>query len=364
MEDGSTFEGRGFGFCGVKCAEIVFNTSMAGYQEILTDPSYAGQTVVFTFPHIGNYGVNPEDVESKRVHLCGIIVKSLSPVHSNWRASGTLEDFLRKHGVIAIEGIDTREITRRIRTRGVMNGILSTSNSNENELKDILNKFNGLDSLDLASMVTRRKTEVIHPEGYDAKEAKFHVVAVDFGIKMNIARNLLLRGCKLTIMPAWAKPDEILSAMPDGIFLSNGPGNPEMVHGGVDLVKSLINNKNDIPIFGICLGHQILALALGAKTYKLTFGHRGANHPVYNNLSGRVEITAQNHGFAVMKDGLPSSIEITHTSLNDGTVEGLRHNKLPIFSVQYHPESSPGPHDSLYLFDEFINMLKKRKKNG
>jgi carbamoyl-phosphate synthase small subunit len=370
LEDGSRFEGRGFGFKGTVLGEAVFQTAMVGYQEILTDPSYAGQLVVMTYPHMGNYGVNPQDVESRRPHLKGFLVRELSALPSNWRARGTLDSYLRENGVVGLQEVDTRALTRHLRSRGALKALLTNEDLPLERAQETLAAFEGIDEQDLTGAVSCRKAYAFRYEGGGepphfretlapgrVASGRLHVVAVDFGLKENILRNLLLRGCEVTVIPAYAAVRDLLALEPDGVFLSNGPGNPEMAAAALPLVRYAAEHY---PTFGICFGHQLLALAFGGKTYKLPFGHRGANHPVLNLETGRVEITSQNHGFAVEEASLPRTFEPTHRSLNDGTLEGMRHRELNVFSVQYHPEASPGPHDSLYLFDEFVKRMEEK----
>ena len=353
LSDGTHFEGESFGAAGEKIAEVVFNTSMTGYQEILTDPSYKGQMVAMTYPLIGNYGVNEEDVESQGPKVDGFIVRQLAKLHSNWRSTTTLENYLAGHGIVAIQGVDTRALTRRLRIQGAMMGIISTENCDVEDLAKKVSSAPGMTGQDLVKVVTT-------PSSYDWNhKGEFNVVAVDFGIKTNILRCLEETGCRVKVVPGTFRADDVLKMNPDGIFLSNGPGDPAAVTYAIDEVKKLLGKK---PIFGICLGHQILGLALGGKTYKLKFGHRGGNQPVMDRISGRVAITSQNHGFAVDEASLdPKNVEVTHINLNDKTVEGMRHKKYPVFSVQYHPEASPGPHDSLYLFDRFKELMAQSK---
>ena len=364
LEDGTVFTGRSFGARGEVDGEVVFNTSMTGYQEILTDPSYRGQIVTMTYPEIGNYGVNDEDVESHKPHLSGFIVRENSRVASNFRSQGNLHDYLSRHGIVGMTDIDTRALVRRIRTKGAMKGVLSTDVLDDDSLVAKAEASPGLVGRDLVREVLpdcyREWTDDLSPWSRLAEEttpdrSQFHVVALDFGMKWNIARHLFDCGCRVTILPGTATADEVLAQQPDGVFLSNGPGDPEPVGYAIKTIHELLGRK---PIFGICLGHQLLALACGAQTFKLKFGHRGANQPVLNLASGRVEITAQNHGFAVSEESLPSSLEVTHRNLNDDTIAGLRHLELPAFSVQYHPEASSGPHDSQYLFHQFREMLE------
>ncbi|MBI5651067.1 MAG: glutamine-hydrolyzing carbamoyl-phosphate synthase small subunit [Chloroflexi bacterium] len=379
LEDGALFRGRAFGARGEHCGEVVFTTGMTGYQEVLTDPSYHGQIVIMTCPHIGNYGVNDDDAESARPWVSGFIVREASPVVSNWRATGDLESYLIAHNIVALTEIDTRALVRHIRTRGAMRGIISSDDLDSESLIHKSRASRAMSGADLAREVTC--TQVYEWNyGVIASEAKqsptseleiasshkpllamtraFHIVAYDFGIKHNILRMFAERGCRVTIVPATTRAEDVLALKPDGIFLSNGPGDPAAVTYAIEATKKLLGR---VPIFGICLGHQILGLALGAKTYKLKFGHRGGNQPVKHLPSGKVEITTHNHGFAVDANSLPNAVEITHVNLNDNCVEGLRHKNLPAFSVQYHPEAAPGPHDARYLFDEFARMMKESK---
>ena len=356
LEDGTIFHGRAFAGKGEVSGEVVFNTSMTGYQEILTDPSYKGQIVTMTYPLIGNYGVNAEDVESSRIQVEGFIVREYEPMPSNWRSDGTPADYLTKHGILGIEGIDTRALTRHIRLAGAMKGVMSTEDLNPERLVESARASEGLVGRDLVRGVTCRKPY----EWPVRKKTRFKVVGLDCGMKFHIAECLAQRGCQVTVVPAHTSADEIRALNPDGIVLSNGPGDPEPVTYAVETIKRLIP---DYPIFGICLGHQLLGLAFGGKTFKLKFGHRGANHPVKNLSTGRVEITSQNHGFCVDMNSIKDpDIEITHINLNDQTMEGMRHRRLPVFSVQYHPEASPGPHDASYLFDEFVDLMEKKKQ--
>jgi carbamoyl-phosphate synthase small subunit len=362
LEDGTIFEGKAFGARGQRCGEVVFNTSMCGYQEILTDPSYHEQIITMTYPLIGNYGTNAEDWESRKLFVAGFVVKENCPYPSNWRNGATLDDYLKESGVVGIEGIDTRKLVRHIRTQGAMRGILSSTETDPKELAEQLEEYPGLVGRDIVKDVTADKSyawkkgvvnvlsgEVIEPQ------PKHKVVAFDYGIKHNILRLLVSHGCDVTVVPAQTSAREVLARKPDGVFLSNGPGDPAAVTYAIEAVKSLLGK---VPIFGICLGHQILGLALGGTTYKLKFGHRGANHPVKNLDTGKIEITSQNHGFCVNLDSLADKdVELTHMNLNDNTLEGLRCEKLSAFSVQYHPEASPGPHDSRYLFEEFTRLM-------
>jgi carbamoyl-phosphate synthase small subunit len=369
LEDGRVFRGEGHGFDGEAVGEVVFNTSMTGYQEILTDPSYAGQIVTMTYPLIGNTGVNPEDVESRRPFLEAFIVKRLSPVPSNWRTTESLDDYLAKHKIPVISGIDTRALVRHIRLKGSMRGIVSLIDHDETSLKKKVQRAPQMVGLDLATVVTIDKRYdntdknvnfVEFSSLADFEPSPFHVVAYDFGIKSHILRNLTRCGARVTVVPATMPAEEILSDLkPDGIFLSNGPGDPEPLEYAIKNVRHFLGKK---PVFGICLGHQILGLALGGRTYKLKFGHHGGNHPVLNFERNQVEITAQNHGFAVDPESLNlNDVKITHINLNDNTCEGLEHRSLPAFSVQYHPEASPGPHDSYYLFKKFFESMKGRR---
>jgi len=355
LEDGSTYEGLNFGATGTTFGEIVFNTSMAGYQEIITDPSYCGQIITFTCPEIGNYGTNKLDNESKKAFSSGVIVRNLSPITSNFMSEETLDSFLKSQKLIGISGVDTRSITRKIRSTGAMRAGISTEILDSKELQKEVLKSSSMTGADLAKVVTTK-------ESYRGPMPKiqpaYPIVAFDFGIKQNILNRLSYYGCAPLVVPATASFDEIKAINPAGIFLSNGPGDPEPVTYAVETIKRIIGELN-IPIFGICLGHQLLAQAFGAKTYKLKFGHRGGNQPVKNVLTGKVEITSQNHGFAVDDETLPDQLEVTHYNLNDNTNEGFRHKTLPIFSVQYHPEASPGPHDSDYLFKQYVEMIRK-----
>jgi carbamoyl-phosphate synthase small subunit len=365
LEDGTVFSGRSFGAQGEVDGEVCFNTSMTGYQEILTDPSYRGQIVTMTYPEIGNYGVNAADVESRKPHLAGFIVRENSRRASNFRADGELDEYLARYGIVGLEGIDTRALVRRLRIHGAMKGVLSSTDLDDARLVAKAKASPGLVGRDLVREVIPEKAvswnEALHPwfellpqEKQPLPADAPHVVALDYGMKWNIARHLFDMGCRVTILPGTATAEEVLAQKPDGVFLSNGPGDPEPLDYAQDTIRGLLGKR---PIFGICLGHQLLSLACGAKTYKLKFGHRGANQPVLNHATGRVEITCQNHGFAVDVESLPPELEVTHLNLNDNTVEGVRHRNVPAFSVQYHPEASAGPHDSSYLFAEFRKMM-------
>lgn len=363
LEDGTVFTGISFGASGEVDGEVCFNTSMTGYQEILTDPSYRGQIVTMTYPEIGNYGVNDEDVESSKPHLAGFIVRENSRRFSNFRADGDLNNYLAKHGIVGLAGIDTRSLVRRIRSSGAMKGVLSSIDSDHDSLVAKAQASPGLVGRDLVKEVvsaeTREWNEALGQWEYNSDPSSVgqgkHIVALDFGMKWNIARHLSNLGCRVTIMPGTTTTaEEVLAAKPDGVFLSNGPGDPEPLEYAINTIRGVLDKK---PVFGICLGHQLLSLACGAKTFKLKFGHRGANQPVLNIDQETVEITAQNHGFAVEEDSLPAQLQITHRNLNDNTIAGVRHREFPAFSVQYHPEASSGPHDSRYLFRQFVDSM-------
>ena len=361
LEDGTVYTGRGFGAPGETTGEVVFNTSMTGYQEVLTDPSYRGQIVTMTYPLIGNYGTTADDQESAAVQVAGFVVRELTRIPSNFRSHRDLDTFLRESNVTGIEGIDTRALVRRLRVRGAMNGVLSTLDADDASLVAKARAFPGMEGRDLVrEVVPDRAFEwkggfgAFAEHVLPARPAAKHVVALDYGMKWNILRCLTQVGCRVTVVPGTATADEVLAHNPDGVFLSNGPGDPAAVGYAVETVRGLIGKK---PVFGICLGHQLLGLAVGAKTFKLKFGHRGANQPVLNSATGRVEITTQNHGFAVDPATLPAEMESTHLNLNDRTLEGMRHKSLPVFSVQYHPEAAAGPHDSSYLFEEFRTAM-------
>jgi carbamoyl-phosphate synthase small subunit len=371
LADGTVFRGQSIGATGQTVGEVVFNTSLTGYQEILTDPSYCRQIVTLTYPHIGSYGVSPEDVESSKVYAAGLVVKDLPVRASNFRASQTLDAYLREQGTVAIAGLDTRRLTRILRTTGAQNGCILALAAGEAVTQAHIDAAvaaakaaPSMAGLDLAKVVSRSEREVWTQSewklgsGYGAQTApKFHVVAYDFGVKHNILRMLAERGCKVTVVPAQTPAADVLALNPDGIFLSNGPGDPEPCDYAIQATAALI--ESGIPVFGICLGHQILALASGAKTFKMKFGHHGANHPVKDLDSGRVGITSQNHGFAVDPDTLPAHLRATHISLFDGTLQGIARTDKPAFSFQGHPEASPGPHDIAYLFDRFIGLMSK-----
>ena len=364
LEDGTVFEGRSFGAPVERSGEVVFNTALTGYQEVFTDPSYCGQIVILTNPQIGNYGTNAADNEATRPYIEGLVVREFSAIASNWRSDTEANDFLGQAGIPVAADLDTRALVRHLRTRGVMRGVLSSTEKDALKLVEAARGIPTMAGLDLASRVsTTERYEWTKP--VDAcspselvprpSEARYHVVAYDFGIKQNILRRLVQVGCRVTVVPALTTAEDVLALDPDGIFLSNGPGDPEPLQTQVGNIRKLIGRK---PIFGICLGHQLLGLAVGGKTFKLKFGHRGANHPVRNEITRKVEITSHNHGFAVDPDSLDlNEVEITHVNLNDGTLEGFRHRSHPVFCVQYHPEAAPGPHDSHYLFDEFVKLM-------
>ena len=365
LENGTLFTGQSIGFNGYTEGEIVFNTAMTGYQEILTDPSYNGQIVMMTYPLIGNYGCNSEDMESRQAWVEGFVIKELAALPSNWRKQETLVDFLRKNKIVAIQGVDTRKLTKMIRTGGAQRALITTQNEDIKSLQKRVKKIPSIVGADLASEVTAEKPyrwrEGIYewPKGYSAKKKfKYFVVAYDFGIKRNILRSLVSSRIDVLVVPARTSWKEVLKMKPDGVLLSNGPGDPAPIKYAIENIRNLVGR---IPIFGICLGHQLLALALGGKTFKLKFGHRGANHPVKNLETGAIEITSQNHGFAVDIDSLKGRAKLTHLNLNDMTSEGLSIKEKFLFSVQYHPESSPGPRDSLYLFQDFIQMMEDFK---
>jgi carbamoyl-phosphate synthase small subunit len=371
LEDGTWFRGQAAGAEGEARGEVVFNTSMTGYQEVLTDPSYSGQIVTMTCPEIGNYGVSPEDVESRRPQVAGFIIRDESPISSNWRAAGTLRSYLVDNKIVAISDIDTRDLTRKLRSGGVMRGVIGTGNQlDEKALIATANAIPQMEGSDLVSEVTTEAAFDWPREDPDefgispARVAKrrLKIAAYDFGMKWNILRRLSAHGCDVRVYPATTPASELLATKPDGVFLSNGPGDPAPLTYAIDNAKQLV--ASDTPVFGICLGHQILGLAMGGNTYKLKFGHRGANHPVKKLETGKVEITSQNHGFAVDPKSLPDDVAVTHVNLYDGTVEGLKHTKHPVFCVQYHPEASPGPHDADYLFDDFLELIEGTRGLG
>lgn len=352
LEDGRVFRGRAWGAQGEVCGEMVFNTSMSGYQEVLTDPSYAGQIVCMTYPLIGNYGVNEMDAESARPWVEGFAVREASRVASNWRSEGTLDEYLKKWNMPGIEGIDTRALVRHIRSKGAMSACLSSTDADEQSVIDKARRAPSMNNRELASVVTCREAYEVPSAGME----EFHVVCYDFGVKTNSLRELAQMNCRVTIVPASTLARDVLAMRPDGIFLSNGPGDPAAMRDVMEEVRRVA--ESGTPVFGICFGHQLLGRALGGETYKLSFGHRGGNQPVKDLRTNEVEITAHNHGFAVSKESLPADVEVTHINLNDDCVEGLRHKTLPVFSVQYHPEAAPGPHDAAHHFTRFIDLMK------
>ena len=368
LENGIWYEGEAAGAPGETGGEVVFNTSMTGYQEILTDPSYAGQIVAMTAPEMGNYGVAHNDPESRGTQVAGFIVREESPIASNWRSEGTLRDYLTRNNIVAISNIDTRALTRVLRSAGVMRGIIATGDTDPRTLVDRAQALPSMEGSDLVLGVTCEREFDWQPSSSPEDEfappaprrvrRNLRVAAYDYGMKWNILRRFTAYGCDVRVFPATAPASELIAAGPDGVFLSNGPGDPAVLSYAITNARHLI--EADVPVFGICLGHQILSLAMGGDTYKLKFGHRGANHPVREIESGKVEITSQNHGFAVDPDSLPSDVKVTHVNLYDGTVEGLRHTTKPVFCVQYHPEAAPGPHDADYLFRQFVEEMERR----
>ncbi len=372
LADGSIFAGRSIGVAGQAVGEVVFNTAMTGYQEILTDPSYARQLVTLTYPHIGNTGVNEDDIEAQQIHAAGLIIRDLPRQVSSWRASGNLGDYLKDNGLVAIAGIDTRRLTRLLREQGAQNGCIVVGDEADQAAAVAAAKaFAGLQGMDLAREVTTPATYTWNEGGWslaqgyrEAPRPRYQVVALDFGIKRNILRMLTDRSCQLTVMPATTPAEQVLHLQPDGVFLSNGPGDPEPCDYAIQTIAAVL--EAEIPVFGICLGHQLLALASGARTVKMKFGHHGANHPVQDLATGRVLITSQNHGFAVAEEGLSANLQVTHRSLFDGSIQGIARTDRPAFSFQGHPEASPGPHDVAELFDRFVAMMGevREQRNG
>jgi carbamoyl-phosphate synthase small subunit len=375
LEDGRIFRGHGYGAPGECQGEVVFNTSLTGYQEIATDPSYAGQIVVLTNPQIGNYGTNQADNESARPYIEGLIVREFSPIGSNWRSEQVTDEYMERYAVPVLAEIDTRALVRHLRTYGAMRGVISTAETNPDVLVQKAKSLRKMAGSDLARVVSTKsvytfdQTDSRNQTGdpylatgflpHEEERESLHVVAYDFGIKLNILRMLVREGCRVTVVPAETKAEDVFALKPDGVFLSNGPGDPEPVDYAVKAIRQFLGR---VPVFGICLGHQLTGIALGGKTYKLKFGHHGGNHPVRNNATGKVEITAHNHNFAVDPDSINANeVELTHVDLNDNTLEGLRHKTLPLFSVQYHPEAAPGPHDSNYLFHDFRKLMEEWK---
>ena len=369
LENGTWYEGDSAGAAGETGGEVVFNTAMTGYQEVLTDPSYSGQIVTMTCPEIGNYGVSDEDGESRAPKVAGFIIREQSPIASNWRADSTLRDYLVRHGIVAISDIDTRALTRVLRSSGVMRGIIATGDVDPRRLVEAARDVTPMEGSDLVSGVTCEAPfdwqpgqgtldEFSPASRAPGQSAPLKVAAYDYGMKWNILRRFTAHGCDVRVFPADAPAADLLASGPDGVFLSNGPGDPAALGYAVENARELV--KADVPVFGICLGHQILSLAMGAQTYKLKFGHRGANHPVKELETGKIEITSQNHGFAVDPKSLPSDVKVTHVNLYDNTIEGLRHETKPVFCVQYHPEAAPGPHDADYLFRQFLDEMEKR----
>ena len=373
LENGTWYCGTAAGATGVARGEVVFNTSMTGYQEVLTDPSYAGQIVTMTCPQIGNYGVAAEDVESRGPQVAGFVVREASPIASNWRSTGTLREYLTEHGVVAITGVDTRALTRVLRTAGVMRGVIGTGHVDPEALVAEAKQVAPLEGRDLVRTVSCTEPfdwppagaadAGLEPEGFRRTPERpagrpLRIAAYDYGLQRNLLRRLAAHGCQVRVFPATAPASDLLATEPDGVFLSNGPGDPAPLDYATHNAKTLL--ESDVPMFGICLGHQVLARAMGGTTYKLKFGHRGANHPGKQLATGQSEITSQNHGFAVDPESLPDDVEVTHLNLYDGTVEGLRHTRHPAFCVQYHPEASPGPHDADYLFSRFLEEMERR----
>jgi len=355
LENGSLYRGTAFGHRGEATGEVVFNTSLTGYQEILTDPSYAGQMVMMTYPLIGNYGINPTDNESEKIWASAFIVHEVSRIHSNFEASESLDSRLKRAGVTGLAGIDTRRLVREIREKGAMRGVISLTDESDEALVAKARQSPEMSGRDLVKTVTAGSNYAV-----ERVDARYHVAAFDFGIKSNILRMLHEAGCRVTVVRASTTAEEVIALNPDGVFLSNGPGDPAAVGYAIETIKQLVaynRTTRALPIFGICLGHQLLSLAFGAETFKLKFGHHGGNHPVKNLATGQIEITSQNHGFSVVMESLPEELAMTHLNLYDNTVEGVKHTTLPCFSVQYHPEAAPGPHDSHYLFDEFTSLM-------